>query len=83
MKARSKLTDEQRKQLEPILAQIEQGFDELSKKMAALGVRTAEEPEGTPCQRCDCESFVAPAHGAPWKCARPNCGHPFTRHDVW
>ena len=88
MKDRSKLTDEQRKQLAPVLEQIERGFDELSKKLAEMGVTRDDEPFAQ-ClahhpggERCACEAFVPPARGQPWRCARPGCGHSFTRHDV-
>jgi hypothetical protein len=88
MNDRSKLTDEQRKQLEPILNQIERGFDDLSNKLAEMGVPPDEGPF-TRClallpdhRTCACQSFVQPQHGPPWRCARPGCGHPFTRHDV-
>ena len=88
MKAGYKLTDEQRKQLAPILEHLERGFDELSRKLAEMSVPPdaepfaqclAHQPDG---RRCGCDSFVPPARGQPWRCARPGCGHSFTRHDV-
>jgi hypothetical protein len=89
MKKRPKLTDEQRKQLAPILEQLERGFDELSRKLAEMSLPPDEEPFAQ-ClaqlpggRSCACEAFVPPGHGQPWRCARPGCGHSFTRHDVW
>jgi hypothetical protein len=82
MNARILLTDEQRKQLEPLLDQIECKFDELSDTMHKLGVPSSAEPFA-PCLRCDCDSFVSAPPGRPaGRCARPGCGHPLFSHDV-
>ena len=82
MSTRPKLTDEQRKTLEPILDQIEQGFDDLANKLSEMGVPPPEEPSFTECLRCDCEGFVSmTTPGRP--CARPGCGHRFAVHNVW
>lgn len=82
MKARTKLTSEQRKQLAPLLDQIEGKIDELTNTMRNLGVPGADEHYAS-CLRCECDSFVSAQPGRPaGRCARPGCGHSFFSHDI-
>lgn len=77
MNVRSKLTDDQRKQLEPILDQLERVFDELTNKSREMGVQL----DGS-CLRCDCESFLRADHGGD-VCARSTCRHSLGVHVLW
>jgi len=75
----NKLTDDQRKFLEPTIAKISEGLAELQEKLTELGWNEGD----SSCTRCDCEFFVPPEAPPLIRCARPTCGHGFTSHNVF
>ena len=77
----TKLTDEQRKKLKPVLDKLDRAHEEFSAQLRAVlepgGGGTSL--EGTSCFDCNCGRFVRPAHGGRG-CAREGCGHPEMHH---
>jgi hypothetical protein len=77
------LTDEQRKVLDEVEADLTRAFEAARAKKSA-----ANFPGPTngsfQCLSCDCEGFVSSNTRPPRLfCARPGCGHSFFRHDVF
>ena len=78
-----KLTDEQRKQLEPALQKLDQAFSEFSKQLASIvGDAELETGGDFSCFKCGCQEFKAPTSGDRTRCARPSCGHSKVAH-MW
>jgi hypothetical protein len=78
-----KLTDEQRKQLEPAMQKLDRAFNEFSTQLASI-VGDGEPGSGNDftCFSCACQEFIAPTHGDRTRCARPTCGHRKIAH-MW
>jgi len=82
-KMRSDLTTAQRNVLKNAAASLDRAYAQARKKVAAAGIRRNEE-DSTFClasPRGHCGSFKPPKHG--FKCARPGCGHFFSKHNVF
>jgi hypothetical protein len=82
-KNKSELTSAQRRVLKDAAASLNRAYAQARKKIAAAGIRRNEE-DTTFClasPRGHCASFKPPKHG--FRCARPGCGHFFSRHNVF
>ena len=81
-KKTAELTSAQKKVLKDASASLDRAYAEARKTLRAAGIPPQE--GGTVCllpPRFHCKSFKPPVRG--FRCARPGCGHPFTRHDVF
>ena len=81
-KKKSVLTTAQRKALKDATASMARAYAEARKSLAAAGFEFGN--ESTFCLASPaghCEFFKPPRHGI--ACARPRCGHPLFRHNVF
>jgi hypothetical protein len=82
-KTKAELTAAQRNVLKNAAASLDRAYAEARRKVAAAGIRRNDE-DSTFClasPRGHCRSFKSPKHG--FKCARPGCGHFFSKHNVF
>ena len=80
------LTSAQRKVLKEAGASVDQAYAAARRAVLAAGIQRGDEGEGTACllaPRGHCRSFQPPRRGVSIRCARPGCGHSFTKHDVF
>jgi hypothetical protein len=81
-KNREKPTDEQLKILDDADAKFNQVIEETRKKLSATNFPVCEGEAY--CLVCECEGFMRrPGSSGLTPCARPMCGHSFTRHCVF
>ena len=81
---RPALTSAQSKVLKKAAASLDRAYAQARRELAAAGIPPTENG-GTRClapPRGHCRAFKAP-QGQGIRCARPGCGHLFSRHDVF
>ncbi|WP_328929897.1 hypothetical protein OG429_38495 [Streptomyces sp. NBC_00190] len=81
----STVTEEQQKVVDDATASIADAYADARSRVSEAGVDLGGEPEGTPCRKCGCKSFVLGTGGG-LICTRTHpapCGHHFTSHDVF
>jgi hypothetical protein len=76
------LSSAQKKVLRAAASALDRAYADALRTLAAAGID--RDNDSTRCllpPRGHCASFKQPVRG--FRCARPRCGHPFSRHNVF
>jgi hypothetical protein len=84
MKSENKLTDDQIKIVDEVAEQVDGAFDGARQRLNTARIGDGDGGSGPRCFVCSCPAYEFPAQGRPLlRCGNSDCGHSFTRHDVY